>query len=235
MAATRVLSGVAREVWNEAAYQVGGAVQPVTTGIRVTKASDVSRVRVLVQLTHVIGAPVITAAVTIGAGNLLVLTVANTAGGGATNEARWRADIQLLHTIQQKNDGTAGAEVIVLAPSGQVLWHAQTHWPAHPDDITRPTVLANVFPFAVAWDHDVIRADDGGAAGVVVQLPVEALSPNGYKVTVVKVAGAGSVNVTPFGGELINGLAAPVVLAGVGDSVTLVATNVGWWVVAATP
>lgn len=113
MAATKLVSGVQREVWQDALAQNGGVAQPVPTGIRMS-AQQLCRVHGLLVVGTPTGTPTFTATPSVVNG-LLVVTVTNTAGGGAANAAPWMLDVQLEHSLVQ---ATQGANGYILIASG---------------------------------------------------------------------------------------------------------------------
>jgi hypothetical protein len=100
MAATRLILGVLREVWQETVAQGPGA-QVVSTGIRIT-ASQLCRVQGLLTVVTPTGSPIFTAVPSI-VNKKLVVTVTNTAAGG--NLGTWTLDVRLVQSSDQANQG----------------------------------------------------------------------------------------------------------------------------------
>jgi hypothetical protein len=101
MAATALVRGVQREIWNEAAHQGPGA-QLITTGIRIS-AAKLACVHGLLTIDAAVGAPVITALPSVGPTGFLVVTVTNLTGG---TTADWTLDVQLKQSPSQANRST---------------------------------------------------------------------------------------------------------------------------------
>lgn len=110
MAATRLVSGVMREVWSETASQPGGAPQIFVTNIHID-AGGLSRVKGLLTITGFTGTPAVSATADIFLG-FLRITVANAASGSTIN---WLLDVQLTHTVQQAPSAEAA---VILVASG---------------------------------------------------------------------------------------------------------------------
>jgi hypothetical protein len=122
MAATRLVAGVQREIWQEVVAQGGGASQPVPTGIRIG-AGQLCRVQGLLTVATPVGSPVFTAALSIVAGRLVV-TVANTAAGG--NTGTWMLDVRLVQSMSQANAGASGYIMVANGAAGGGIAAPQT-------------------------------------------------------------------------------------------------------------
>ncbi len=229
MAATRINSGVAREVWLENVFQIGGAAQTFVTGIRVKRASDVSRLRGILFVTTTVGAPLMAVAVAINANNFIAVTVTNAAGGGAANEARWVLDIQLLHTLEQANDATAAAAIPVVNTAQIVQTHELTHVNGGTDEIRQPVRDVAVNDNVLATDFE-IRGSSGGA-GIALQLPT-AVGIAGRRYVIRKVdAPAFPVTITALVGEFLDGVLAVLALGVQWETAEIVSNGVGWDIV----
>jgi hypothetical protein len=111
--ATRIVAGTYREVWQEAVPLDGGSTYLVTTGIHAS-GSQQPRVFGILALRSLVGAPSISASVSVIGGYLAVLIQNNAAIG---NSAAWQLDILLHHSTQQGgNDPSAPGEIYVIAP-----------------------------------------------------------------------------------------------------------------------
>jgi len=100
MAAIRLISGVLREIWQEAAGQAGGPAQTITTGIRITP-EQLQRVRGTLVMDAVVGPAAATASAAVSSTGFLQIVVGNAVGG---TSIRWTLDVQLTHSIQQALD-----------------------------------------------------------------------------------------------------------------------------------
>jgi hypothetical protein len=107
MAATRLVSGVQREIWQEAVPQAGGPPQVVPTGIRASDPNR-SRIRGLLTVTSIVGVPAISATLIIVDGFFHV-RVFNANGGTSFT---WMLDIERVHSLQQAIDPTQPNGVI---------------------------------------------------------------------------------------------------------------------------
>jgi hypothetical protein len=114
MAATRIVSGKLREVWREAAPQIGGAPQVVTTGIRISQG-QLSRVKALLTIDAITGAPAVGATASVSAGGYLVVTVANPT---LFSSILWTLDVELTHSQQQASDPNAA---VILIANGTLI------------------------------------------------------------------------------------------------------------------
>lgn len=122
--ATRLIQGIYREVWLEAAPLAGGNTTVVTTGIRLNP-EHLSRVEGTLVVTTIFGAPSLTATPT-SVDGLLVVTITNTAGGGDT--ATWQLDVKLVHSVQQATRSGAGI-IFVVGGSGVGASGSTAMWP----------------------------------------------------------------------------------------------------------
>jgi len=114
MAVSRLLAGNYREVWREdtASGFDGGTTVAVTTGIRLG-AGDLGRVRAVLYLESIAGAPQVTDLGFTVVGGVLVVNFRNDAVGG--NWAAWRLDVEMIHSVQQANSTYTGFFVAVSA------------------------------------------------------------------------------------------------------------------------
>jgi hypothetical protein len=100
MAATKIISGVAREIWQELVPQGGGGPPAViTTGIRASNQQR-SRVRGTLTVNSIVGVPVVSAMLNIVDGVFMV-QVFNTAGGTSFT---WTLDVERTQSTQQGLD-----------------------------------------------------------------------------------------------------------------------------------
>jgi hypothetical protein len=99
MAAHKLIAGVQREIWQEAAPQAGGPPQVVPTGIRASDPNR-SRIRGLLTVTSIVGVPAISATLIIVDGFFHV-QVFNANGGTSFT---WMLDIERVHSLQQAID-----------------------------------------------------------------------------------------------------------------------------------
>lgn len=113
MAITRLVSGVLREVWQEAAAQNGGVTAVVTTGIRIS-AGQLSSVEGLLTVTAAAGTPNFPMPTLAVVGGFLTISVANIAAPG--NTGTWTLDVKLVHSHQQAR--RAGTGYILVAGGG---------------------------------------------------------------------------------------------------------------------
>ena len=164
MAATKLISGILREIWQEGLPgQAGGPSQVFTTGIRIDPGS-LSKVRALLVVDSVVGG-VINPAVTADAPNgFLRFSVAFS--GNPAVVVTWTLDAQLTHSIQQARDPSAGAYIAVVNGAGVVgLLGNQT--------------LAQTYDFgAVAADQRMV-IDTAIGGGVVIEASTAAVTANG--------------------------------------------------------
>jgi hypothetical protein len=116
MAATKIVAGILREIWQEGLPgQAGGPFQVFTTGIRIDPGS-LSRVRALLVVDSVVGgviAPIVIADAPNG-----FLRFAVSFSGNPAVVVTWTLDAQLTHSIQQARDPNAGAYIAVVNGSG---------------------------------------------------------------------------------------------------------------------
>ena len=101
MAATRLVSGSLREVWQESVPQDGGTTQVIQTGIAASSLT-LSRVSAYLIITGLINSPVLDPVLGLANGKLTV-SVANLAPAG--NAATWTLDITFTHSAQQGGTG----------------------------------------------------------------------------------------------------------------------------------
>jgi hypothetical protein len=102
MAATQSYATTLHEQWYDSTAQVGGAAQILTTHIPVVGLpTSLYNVQDTLRLDVVTGNPAFTVAYSASAGGYLVVTITNTAGGGAANQATWTYDVLYLNTIVQ--------------------------------------------------------------------------------------------------------------------------------------
>jgi hypothetical protein len=102
MAATRIISGQLREIWQELVPQGGGGPpQVITTGIHARNPHR-SRVRGTLTVTSIVGVPVVSAVLNI-VDDFFVIQVFNTAGGTSFT---WMLDIERTQSTQQAIDPT---------------------------------------------------------------------------------------------------------------------------------
>jgi hypothetical protein len=118
MAATRLTSGVQREIWQEVDGQIGGPPQVVQTGIRVS-AGLLPRIRAMLVITGNTGALGVTATLSVSSTGYLAVTIANGFGGTTIT---WLLDVALTQSQDQANDphGVPSVAIVngVIAPSG---------------------------------------------------------------------------------------------------------------------
>lgn len=116
MAAIRIISGTAREVWQEAVPLLGGTSRTITTGI---KAHNVLRSHAfgLLIINSLVNAPSITATLSV-VGGVYVVTVANV-GAGASSAA-YTLDITRVNSPQQGRDPSAPGQIHVIAAGSAV-------------------------------------------------------------------------------------------------------------------
>jgi len=100
MAATRLVSGILREIWQDAAGQPGGPPQPITTGIRIS-TEQLQRVRALLVIDSVVGAALASASASVNSAGYLELLIFN---GAVGTTLFWTLDVQLTHSMQQALD-----------------------------------------------------------------------------------------------------------------------------------
>lgn len=108
MAYTKIVSGVLREVFQEAVPQAN-VVQTVTTGIRIS-SGQLSRIRGFLTIDSVTGTPAVTATASVVNG-LLRVAVANAAAGTTFT---WTLDVMLTQSSQQGRDAAAGAVITIV-------------------------------------------------------------------------------------------------------------------------
>jgi hypothetical protein len=118
----RLISGVQREIWQEAVAQGGGVTEIVSTGIRIS-AGQLSRVQGFMTVGTPTGTPVFTAVPSMVNGRLVV-TIVNTAAGG--NSGTWTLDIRLVQSMSQVNGGTAGFISIANSAVASAIANPQT-------------------------------------------------------------------------------------------------------------
>ena len=114
MAATRLVAGMQREVWQDTVTQGGGVSQTISTNIRISTA-QLCRVHGLFVAGAPTGAPTFTATPSV-VGGFLVVTVVNTAAGG--NSAAWMLDVQLEHSLVQATHGANGYILVTNSGTG---------------------------------------------------------------------------------------------------------------------
>lgn len=100
MAATRLVSGVLREIWQDAAGQPGGPPQTIVTGIRLTNEQK-QRVRATLVIDTVVGPALASASGDVTPEGFLQIRIFNGVGG---TSIRWTLDVQLTHSLQQALD-----------------------------------------------------------------------------------------------------------------------------------
>ena len=110
MAATAIVLGVLREVWQETVAQGSGPPATVTTHIR-CELRSLSKVRAQLVIDEITGAPAPFVTTQVSATGFLEFLVF-TGGLGAT--MKWTLDAQLTHSIQQANDRDHGAYVSIV-------------------------------------------------------------------------------------------------------------------------
>ncbi len=122
MAYTKIVSGVLREIFQEAVPQ-GAAAQTVLTGIRVSPG-QLSRIRGFLTIDSATGAPVVTATASVVNG-LLQVVVSNAAAGTTFTST---LDVMLTQSSQQGRDAAAGAVIMIVnsavASPGEPLIYA---------------------------------------------------------------------------------------------------------------
>jgi hypothetical protein len=109
MAATRIVSGVQREIWQETTPQAGGPPQGFTTGIRAS-AQTLSRVRALLSIDSVTGTPSPNNSLSLTADGFIHVSIGN---GNVGSSVTWTLDIELTLSTQQANDPSHGPVVQV--------------------------------------------------------------------------------------------------------------------------
>jgi hypothetical protein len=109
MAATRLIRGIQREIWQELVAQTpGDGAVAITTNIRIG-AGQLCRVQGLFTCDVPTGSPTWTVVPSRSAAGFLVVTVTNTAAGG--NNGTWTLDVRLVQSISQANQGaTQGSQ-----------------------------------------------------------------------------------------------------------------------------
>jgi hypothetical protein len=124
--ATKLISGVLREVWQSSAPLDGGAAEAITTGIACS-AAKLSQVQASVTLRQIVNAPSFADPVlSISPTGKLVVTLTNTAGAG--NTATWLLDVTLNHSVQQVR-GTAPAPIPLLMSAETQSREPVATWP----------------------------------------------------------------------------------------------------------
>jgi hypothetical protein len=99
MAATRLVSGILREIWHDAG-QPGGPPQTIVTGIRLSNEQK-QRVRATLVIETVVGPALASASGDVTADGFLQIRVFNGMGGTSIT---WTLDVQLTHSMQQALD-----------------------------------------------------------------------------------------------------------------------------------
>jgi hypothetical protein len=107
--ATKLISGILREVWQSSAPLDGGGTEIVSTGIACS-ASKLSQIQPILKLDQVTNAPKITGAASVVDGKLTII-LSNAAAAG--NTASWILDVTLNHSFQQAS-GSVTAPVLVI-------------------------------------------------------------------------------------------------------------------------
>jgi hypothetical protein len=191
--ATRVVSGVLREVWQEATPLAGGAAQVLPTGVRVS-ARNISRLLAMLHITPVLGLPRVTATVA-PVNGFAVFTITNVAPAG--NTATFILDVTHLQSPQQGADGTAAVVHVI---GGAVA-----------TGFALPTTDVDVANYPVV-DSDVVLNVRRTATGpAIITLPTIATAARD-RIVVVKDTGYNannnSITVTPTGADKINNVAA---------------------------
>lgn len=168
MAATRVISGVLREVWRETVPLDGGETRTISTGIRSVMLTQISGV---LYLNAVIGTPNVTATVA-SVNGLLAVTITNSAAPG--NTATYTLDIMSLHSVQSVPGAAPG--VIHVAGAGANT-SIQADWEL---GVTRYYAVDNDSgdDFNVGYS-DVSMADAGTKALKTWKRLAEILPPDG--------------------------------------------------------
>jgi len=100
MAATRLVSGILREIWQESAGQPGGPPQTIVTGIRLSNEQK-QRVRATLVIDTVVGPALASASGDVTSDGFLQIRVFNGVGGTSIS---WTLDVQLTHSMQQALD-----------------------------------------------------------------------------------------------------------------------------------
>ena len=196
MAATKIVSGVIREVWRETANQANVSV-PIPTGLRVS-TRQLPRVRAQLIIDSVVGAPVITAVASI-VNKRLVVTVANSAGGTTFN---WTLDVELTQASQQGS--SAQAAVIEIIGGGAL--------PGVPSQQN----LSQTYNFGTLTAHQTMTLTDDKGGGVVLDGTdggftgaVHSLEIKGPNLSVVQFPRSGGSTQTIIQSQAVAGFASP--------------------------
>jgi hypothetical protein len=162
MAATAIVLGTLREIWQETVPQGSGAPAIVTTGIRCDTRS-LSKVRAQLVIDAITGAPAPAATAQISATGFLEFLV-STGGAGAT--MTWTLDAQLTHSVQQGNDRVHGAYISIVNSA------------AVGGGIASQTLAQTYAIGAVAADQRMV-IDTAKGGGVVVEASTAAVTADG--------------------------------------------------------
>jgi len=161
MAATRIVAGTLREIWQEAAGQPGGAPQVITTRIRIATQA-LSRIRALLVVDGVVGAAVPGAAASV-VGGVLVMTVSNPVGATSFT---WTLDVELTHSVQQGQDFLHGAYIAVVNGFGV-------------GGVASTQNLSQTYNFGAAAVDQRMVIDTAKGGGVVVEASTAAVTGDG--------------------------------------------------------
>ena len=199
--ATRLISGVLREVWQEAVPLAGGASQAISTGIRVGP-QHLPRILATVYVSAAAGAPEITAAVAVVAG-FAVVTLNNIAPVG--NTATFVLDIMRIHSAQQAREAANGiVHVVYIRVGGTGTIGLQY-----------PFTDVNIANYPVV-DADVWLAVRRTSTGTcTIALPAIATTPIGRVLIVTDTGRSAALNniiMVPVGADTINGAAANYII-----------------------
>lgn len=183
MAATRIISGILREIWQELG-QAGGASQVFTTGIRIDPGS-LSRVRALLVIDSTNGTviPVVTADAPNG-----FLRFAVGFGGNPALLTAWTLDAQLTHSIQQARDPSAGAYVAVVFGAGD---DAQT--------------LSQTYDAGLTQDDQTMIVSTAKGGGVIVEASTAAVTAPGGSLEIRQSAAFAVPFVVRRAGDIVGG------------------------------
>jgi hypothetical protein len=183
MAATKLISGVLREVWQEIGHQPGGAPQVVTTGIRIS-TQQLSRVRGTVVLDNIVGAATPSATTQVSSTGFLQVVVANGVGGTSIN---WTLDVELTHSVQQALDPLAASYIAVINGVGV-------------GGVAAAQNLSQTYAFGVAAASQTMIIDTAKGGGVVVDASTAVVTAPGAALEVRQnVAQATPVNIARWG------------------------------------
>jgi hypothetical protein len=167
MAATRLVSGKLREIWQEAAGQPGGPPVEITTDIRINRV-QFSRVRGRLFIDGIVGAPIPSASADIATNGCLLVRIFNGVGGSSFT---WTLDVELTHSVQQATDPLPDAEIQVV--NGMVT-----------GGVAAAQTLAQTYDFGAAAVDQRLVLDTAKGGGVVIEGSTAAVLGNGVSLEV---------------------------------------------------